>query len=368
MDQTMPRKTRNGYERLAKRGRAAFAVVRAARQSLWLGDDHLLIVNNNSYTEEYRRLFLRDVQALLVRETRAGRVGNILLAIGVAAAALPLSAGLMFGWPAPVNRVLGGIAGVMGLGLAINTVRGPTCTCTISTAVQTQTLFTLHRLRATRKVVPALRERIETVQGAVTPENIDWAAAATHVAGTSQHAVTSNAKPPRTGDRPANKVISPRLHSIVFPLLLCDAVHSALSLVANTPALVVIGVLLGVTLIVLTALALARQRGSVLPVGVRRITWCSAGYLTVSYIVGSAFTTVYPLLHPDVAGNSWSLVGTVTAMDPMTSPPLLILLILSAGCSAILGTLGLLRLASYHRSTAIPPPPPPGPPPPPPPS
>src|SRR3990172_8730879 len=66
------------YKRLPGRRRASFAFV---RNSLWLGEDHLLHVMNRGYTEEYKRFYYRDIQAVLVRQTGAGRVMAVLFGI-----------------------------------------------------------------------------------------------------------------------------------------------------------------------------------------------------------------------------------------------------------------------------------------------
>ena len=57
------------YRRLPGRGRTPLG-----SHSLWIGEDHLLLVELRGFTETYRRFYFRDVQAIILRRTdRAGR-------------------------------------------------------------------------------------------------------------------------------------------------------------------------------------------------------------------------------------------------------------------------------------------------------
>ena len=50
------------------------------RYRLWLGGDHLLCVSGPGYTEEYRRFYYRDIQAIITRRTARGEVLSIVFA------------------------------------------------------------------------------------------------------------------------------------------------------------------------------------------------------------------------------------------------------------------------------------------------
>src|SRR5580698_2302749 len=67
------------YQRLTRpRARAQFAVVYRTRSALWLGGDHLLLVETSGFTENYKRFYFRDIQAITVQETRRGQVWNFI--------------------------------------------------------------------------------------------------------------------------------------------------------------------------------------------------------------------------------------------------------------------------------------------------
>jgi hypothetical protein len=159
------------YQRLPGRGRkregfVSFAVS-ARRTRLWLGRDHLLAVEAQWYAEDYRRFYFRDIQAFIVRKTTRGRTTNLVLAfpaILFLAMALSTTGGLQVFW--------GILSGVLVLFLLANTLAGPTCVCQLQTAVQTEEMPSLQRLRRARKVTARVRPFIIAAQGQLTPEEI----------------------------------------------------------------------------------------------------------------------------------------------------------------------------------------------------
>jgi len=137
----------------------------AGRHSLWLGPDHLLSVRSLHFTEEYRRFDYGDVQALLLRPTarRAVYAG----VLGALTALLGLSVLASSGPVALIPAVPGGLALLL---FAANWLRGPSCACQLRTAVHTEDLPSLRRVRPARKALGLLRERVEAVQGRLTRE------------------------------------------------------------------------------------------------------------------------------------------------------------------------------------------------------
>src|ERR1051326_4778766 len=75
----MPEKT---YQRLTyARARSGFVASALSRSSLWLGPDHLLLVERRGYTEFYKRFFFRDIQAITIRQTNRHKVWTLVLSI-----------------------------------------------------------------------------------------------------------------------------------------------------------------------------------------------------------------------------------------------------------------------------------------------
>lgn len=161
------------YRRLPGRGVRRQGIARMGRTRLWLGRDHLLQVDSQSFAEEYKRFFFRDIQAVIIRKTANGMITNIVLA-GLATlplvAALGLSLESGFGDGAAIAWWI--IGGVISGFLLANTLMGPTCLCHMKTAVQTEELPSLRRIRRARKVLARVRPLIAEAQGELAPGEI----------------------------------------------------------------------------------------------------------------------------------------------------------------------------------------------------
>lgn len=152
------------YERLPGRRRLTLGFTRT---SLWLGKDHVLHVINRGYTEDYRRFYYRDIQALLVRKTSTGKIINITLGMFTAMNLLLLAGGWLQKWESFVLIPLAVAAFLWLLIFLFYATAGPTCVCHLRTAVQFEQLPSLFRVRTARKAIAQLRHRIETSQGSL---------------------------------------------------------------------------------------------------------------------------------------------------------------------------------------------------------
>ena len=151
---------------LRQRGR--IAIVSSQRSNLWLGPDHVLCVETEGYTESYKRFYFRDIQAITLRKTARWLV-------------LAVSTGLMtglFGFivlavdTIEVKSVFGIIGGVCAIPFLLNFLYGPTCACQLRTAVQTEDIPSMGRIRRARKVIARLRPLIAKAQGQIAAEEI----------------------------------------------------------------------------------------------------------------------------------------------------------------------------------------------------
>ena len=150
------------YRRLPGLGRGMIGIAR-----LWLGRDHLLAVHSTGYSEDYKRFYFRDIQAIITRKTEFGKIVNaglVCLSIVFLAPALAASGALQL--------FLGICAAILVLALLVNWGRGPTCVCHIRTAVQTENLPSLNRLHTVRKVLAILRPVVEKAQSTLTPAGL----------------------------------------------------------------------------------------------------------------------------------------------------------------------------------------------------
>lgn len=152
------------YRRLP--GRLWFSLV--GRYSIWLGSDHLLCVWNHYFTEDYKRFYFQDVQAIVIGETQRRRTLGIVFAIFAALfALLALVTGRN---PA---ALFPGILFLLSVALLVgNWARGPTCVCRLRTAVQTEELACLRRLRVAQKVARLIQSRVEAAQGRLSRSDL----------------------------------------------------------------------------------------------------------------------------------------------------------------------------------------------------
>jgi len=133
---------------------------------LWLADDHLLLATTTGYTEEYRRFYFSDIQAIFVRQTGEGAGQNWTL---TAIAIVLLTLGIFV---SGAMIICASLAGVCLMVAAFNAFFGPTCIVEIQTAVSTQRLPPLRQLRASNRIIAQLVLLIRAAQGETTPEQI----------------------------------------------------------------------------------------------------------------------------------------------------------------------------------------------------
>src|SRR5439155_11166424 len=119
------------YQRLTRaRPRARFAIISTGNSSLWLGPDHLLCIDSNGYTENYKRFYFRDIQAFIARKTDGYKYASLVLGLiglflGIMAAVTSDSVGRI---------ILFSAAGLFLLCMSLNLLFGPTTLCYLQTA------------------------------------------------------------------------------------------------------------------------------------------------------------------------------------------------------------------------------------------
>jgi len=132
---------------------------------LWLGPDHLLFARTAFFSEEYKRFYFRDIQAVVTRRTELREILNVIFVFTTVIFGV-LAGFTGSGWQA----FLAVMAVTFFFALIVNWLRGPTCVCHVRTAVQTEELSPLKRFRAARKVIERLKPNIEKAQGPLAPE------------------------------------------------------------------------------------------------------------------------------------------------------------------------------------------------------
>ncbi len=164
------------YRRLTRphRRKSGLVAVTSVRSSLWLGNDHLLAIDSNGYSESYKRFYFQDIQAVSLRLNSSRQIWNWVLGVPTAICLGGWGYDLLLGHSIGLAGIIAGAACTVlfGLPLLINNLSGPTCACTLRTAVQTEELPSLCRLPKTRRILDLLRPLIAQAQAQLAPDEI----------------------------------------------------------------------------------------------------------------------------------------------------------------------------------------------------
>jgi hypothetical protein len=140
-------------------GGSLMAVVPGLRTKLYLGTDHLLLVEQLILVERYKRFYFRDIQ--VIAATQSSRW----IAFGTIWGFLALLAALLFFVQNPVTVTAGAFfTSLFGFAFFHNVIRGPTCIVRLQTAVQTHRISPLERIRDFRKGMDTIEPLIRAAQ------------------------------------------------------------------------------------------------------------------------------------------------------------------------------------------------------------
>jgi hypothetical protein len=139
------------------------------RDRLYLGPDHVLLARSLSFSEEYRRFYYSDIQALVLQERPMGnrRLADS-VAIGVAVAAIVA----LF---ATGHPVWGALLSIVAVAYAWVALRREDCQAWVQTAVGAAELPSLCRARSARKAIALIDERTRAAQPPLPPEELSRA-------------------------------------------------------------------------------------------------------------------------------------------------------------------------------------------------
>jgi len=152
------------YIKIPGRGfkKGTWVSVVGIRARLWRGKDHILSVINQGYSEEYKRFYYKDIQAFTIRKTMYSLIVNITLSLLF----------LLFAAIAVTNEeylspIFWFFAAIPLSILILNLIRGKSCVTHLHTAVGTEELPSLGRVKQAKKVISLLRPFIEKAQGKI---------------------------------------------------------------------------------------------------------------------------------------------------------------------------------------------------------
>jgi hypothetical protein len=292
------RKKKKTYRRLPGNvwtRRGGFLRVGFNNYSLWMAADHLLYVKSTSFSEDYRRFYWKDIQAIVVSRTATRRNWNIVLgSICLLCAALSFSA-LVY-WPPAVSDgfvfLMEVVGAIFAFYLLLNTLLGPTCRCRLHTDVQVEELDCLGRIRTARKLVSIIRPFIEAAQGKVSPALETEANES--VLQASAHAIIETPPVPKKNEV---RHVDTRVHTALFGLLLVGAISSIIELLYQGQPKNLIDMILFLAILLLIIFALRRQGNSTLPSGLKGVTWIALGFMILNFMFGVSFGMIYAVIH-----------------------------------------------------------------------
>lgn len=310
---------------------------------LWLGDDHLLQVESaGGYSENYKRFYFRDIQAIYLHKTNSWQTANFVL--GAFAGLFLLWTGLIGNTPGGI--VLGIITGLFVFFLVLNVLRGPTCRCHIRSAVQLEELPSLNRRRTAEKVLLRLKPLIEAAQGSISAETTAPQYAALLEQAGAAPAAEGQFSRVTTG--PGVSEYRSRVHRLLFIALLTEAVVDTLTIFLPGVPIILLNTITTGAVGIATVMALVKQHQTDLKPAVATLTWITAGLVAIGYII-SYFMMIFltPTLHLD--GSQWAYIKGLASLRPLTTPWWLAILAISAALAAGLGAAGLLLLRQHWR-------------------
>ncbi len=138
------------------------------KAALWEGSDHILSVTGTRFSEQYRRFYYRDIQALVVqRRARSGSIGAWLLVIvlGALFALVGHFAAAATAWLRISSWIASSLLFLYLVSRLIISLKY-SCRCYVQTAVTWEELPSLYRIWNTRKTLERMRGRIMESQGA----------------------------------------------------------------------------------------------------------------------------------------------------------------------------------------------------------
>ena len=125
------------------------------------------------YTENYKRFYFRDIQAITFVATKRRLVLNWIFGVPTVILLVLLLASRPYSDSNLGEIIFYAFMGlVFGVPLLVNNLLGTSCACYLRTAVQMEKLSSVSRLPRARKVLNRIRPLIAAGQGQLAPEEI----------------------------------------------------------------------------------------------------------------------------------------------------------------------------------------------------
>ena len=315
------------------------------QHTLWRSRDHLLQIYARWGSEDYKRYYFNDIQAIVTRKTEVGKIINFVM--GALAGLFGLFAVTSTSGWVPFNTI---IAAVMMLFLIVNVFKGPTCETHLLTAVQTEKLNSLNRLPTAQAVMNQLKPIIEHYQGPLQRETLVQQSAQLSDLKKNGSSTRLLQRPPK-----ARKNESGRVHLALFVLLSFNGLIVAASFVLTHVGLTFLSTIVMLMMGICVVVALVKQHESNLKHPLRTMTWAALGYVCFSFISGYIISMALAFKNPEMVHNQWEMIKTISNTTPWDNALMLTLNIFALGGAMAIGIPGIFLLRKFqqtHHATA----------------
>ncbi len=298
-----------------------------------LGKDHLLIITSAGFSENYLRLYYRDIQSIVVRKTMTGLLVNIALAVLCALCGY----GIIVGGDA---RFFGELIGVLVfLPLAARLIVGPTCVWQIRTAAHTEGAARVAEVRSTMRAIGRLQPLIEAAQDRLSVAEIDrlWNAAPASVRRGPQRADESPVRP-----------YHGLFHAITFRLLLVVGALSLAGVFFRNIVVTVAGALVLVGLLVSVLGALVEYYGNERATRPPWLLWGTFAFVSFTFLYGFAYFVAQATSYAVTMTTLWDIITRIfSSIRAERSVFLLVFFANATACSVGLGLAGLMAMREF---------------------
>jgi hypothetical protein len=127
-----------------------------SKWTLWMAADHLLLVRSSRVSEQYRRFYFRDIQAIVLCKRDGVSDQPVIRYVAVSIFA--------FLFLVSFRGAFGGLSSLLLFGYLFWWLQRRDCVCHIQTATQTERIPPLSRLRVAARVLREIRSKIEAAQ------------------------------------------------------------------------------------------------------------------------------------------------------------------------------------------------------------
>lgn len=316
-----------------------------AYQRAFLGPDHLLILQRGSMTERHRKLYFNDIQSITIHATNINRY-KILVTGGLSLTSLVVLSVYLTNPAAATSAnaffivLLAAAAGIPGFVAATNILLGPSCLCTIHTAVQREDLFCLYRLRAARRFIERVSPHIEKAQGVLSAEDIQSKTASLQTVVASQYAS------PKSSLKQHTRHEHGKYHVATFVLLLLGSISALIDVVYMSDAKNLIDAAFYSVLVIVNILAIVRQKNSDMPKDVRAVAWSTMIFNGVNFTFMAGLISIVAAIR-SVDLRPEEFADFVMSSDSSVFTGYLVVIAIA---QAILGAAGLILLQRFRNA------------------